>query len=71
MKTNKPNTLIMIAGRGILGGFGVGAIAFGLFFISNSFSHNEFNIGALIALLSGLFCTFMSFEIKPKNTNNL
>lgn len=72
MKIDKFISLITIAGKGILGGFGFGAVAFGLFFLNVTFNNNaELNIGAFVAILSGIICIFMSFYIKAKPTGEL
>lgn len=61
--------LITIAGKG---GFGLGIIAFGLFFlvVTNN-NQAEFNIGAFVVVLSGLICVFMSLNIKTKPTGGM
>ena len=67
MNIDKLINLITIAGRGILGGFGLGAVAFGLFFLVVTFNNQaEFNIGAFVAILSGSIGIFISLNIKTK-----
>ncbi|MER2492750.1 hypothetical protein [Catenovulum sediminis] len=62
---NKCITLINAAGKGFLGGLGVGAVLFGFLFLSLSFSKGQsLNIGALAAIASGLACVFMALKFK-------
>ena len=72
MNIDKFTNLITIAGKAILGGFGFGAVSFGLLFLTVTFNNNaEFNIGAFVAILSGTICVLMSFFIKVKPTGEI
>ncbi len=67
MNIDKIIHLTTIAGKGLLGGLGIGAVAYGLFFLALTFNNqSELNIGTFVAVLSGLICVYISFNIKTK-----
>lgn len=62
---NKFIKLINVAGKGFLCGLGVGSALFGLLFLSLSSSNEQpLNIGALVAITSGIACVFMPLNFK-------
>ncbi|WP_157465870.1 hypothetical protein [Colwellia sp. TT2012] len=51
----------------MLCGLGIGTTLFGLLFLVLSFRNDQqFNIGALVAIISGSICIFMALNLKTK-----
>jgi len=59
-----------IIGRGFLGGIGIGAVVYGLFFLSLSFSKDlPFNTSALLTAFAGTICLFMAIKFSSNKTD--
>jgi len=62
--------LAYIIGRGLLDGFGIGSVAYGLLFLSLSFSKElPFNTSALFTVFAGTACIFMALKFSGNKSN--
>lgn len=70
MNSKKFTLLAYILGRGFLGGAGIGAVAYGLFFLSLSFSKEQpFNTSALFTVFVGIACILMALKFSKNKPN--
>jgi hypothetical protein len=62
--------LAYIIGRGFLGGIGIGAVAYGLLFLSLSFGKElPFNTTALFTVFAGTACIFMALKFRENKSD--
>jgi hypothetical protein len=62
--------LAYIIGRGFLWGFGIGAVAYGLLFLSLSFSKElPLNISTLFTVFAGAACIFMALKFSSNKSD--
>jgi len=62
--------LAYIIGRGFLGGIGIGAVAYGLLFLSLSFGKElPFNTTALFTVFAGTACIFMALKFSDNKSD--
>lgn len=72
MKSDKLLKILLSVSKGILIGIGVGAALFGILFLAISFRQDQsFNLGALIAVLAGSSCIFITLNYNSDQKQGL